>query len=423
MLKWTLREALRLIEDGEITPSEAFEAYASAIERQEATVRAFEHLDIEQARRGLGARTELPLRGLPVAVKDLFDTADMPTTYGSPIYAGWRPKADSAIVARLRALGASIPGKTVTTEFANRHPGPTRNPHDLERTPGGSSSGSAAAVACGMAPFGIGSQTAGSTIRPAAFCGVVGFKPSWGLLPLEGAKTVSWSLDTVGLFGRTMTDCVFAFHLLRGTPGAKADEPAPDRQIRIGVYRTPHWNEVEPESKAAFDAAADRLATAGAAVSEIAPLSVFDRLDEVHSDIMGYETAASFGWEEANAAELFSADFAALLELGHQVTPERHASALAARDNARRAMARLRSDVDLLLTPSAPGFAPDGLDFTGSPLFNRLWTAVGAPAANLPVPSPIAAPLGVQLVGFQNRDAIFVKRAIAIERMLDGAAA
>lgn len=418
MPDWSALEILDLIETGEITAREAFDAYVSATERLEPELRAFAHLDVEPGRTGFDERAKLPLRGLPVAVKDLFDTADMPTSYGSPIYAGWRPRADSALVARLRALGASVLGKTVTAEFATRHPGPTRNPHDPNRTPGGSSSGTAAAICAGMTPLGLGTQTAGSVIRPAAFCGIAGFKPSFGLLPLEGCKTMSWSLDTAGVLGRTLADCAWLFHLLRGA--APAPVPNAGAALRIGLVRTPHWAEASAETQEAVLAAARTLETAGAEITEVTLPEPLERLDEAHAAIMTFEGAAAFGWERATSAHLFSEEFAQLIADGLAVAPETHAAALRTASEARRAMDDLGQTFDLLLTPSAPGPAPLGLGNTGSPLFNRLWTGLHVPCATIPVTSAAPAPIGVQLVGFQNRDAEFLAHAVALEPLLRG---
>ncbi|MFD1702012.1 amidase [Methylopila henanensis] len=411
-----LRDTLARIARGDITATEAFDACAAAIEAREPEIRAFAHLDLDHARDALPGRAGLPLAGLPVALKDIFDSADMPTTYGSPIYAGWRPKTDAAVAARLRALGASLVGKTVTTEFAMAHPGPTRNPRDPARTPGGSSSGSAAAVAAGMTPAGIGTQTAGSVIRPASFCGIVGFKPSFGLLPTAGMKPLAPSFDTVGLFGRAVDDCALLCDLLLGGDGAPL-QPVANR-LRVGLVRGANWGEASPEAQAAVLGAAETLAKAGHAVEEITPPASFDELDAAHWTIMAREAALATAFEQSTAPERISASFSRLIAEGLAVSAAVHAAALAQMNGARAEMDALGGTFDLLLTFSAPGPAPIGLDFTGSPVFNKLWSALGTPCVTIPVRTEAPAPIGVQLVGRRYDDASFLARALAVEQTL-----
>jgi Asp-tRNA(Asn)/Glu-tRNA(Gln) amidotransferase A subunit family amidase len=235
----------RQIEDGELTPAQVVERCAQAVATHEAQVTAFAVIDLEAARREAQASAATlaaaPLRGLAVGIKDIFDTADWPTAYGSPIYAGHRPRSDAALVTEIRRVGGLILGKTVTTELAFMSPGPTRNPHNLDHTPGGSSSGSAAAVAAGMLPISVGSQTGGSVIRPAAFCGIAGFKPSYGLLPTIGMKCFSWHLDTAGLFAARVADVAFAAAAITGRSLRVDGEPL--HAPRIAVVRTSRWNE------------------------------------------------------------------------------------------------------------------------------------------------------------------------------------
>jgi Asp-tRNA(Asn)/Glu-tRNA(Gln) amidotransferase A subunit family amidase len=261
---------VRLIENGELTAEAVVESCLSRIAEREPVVRAWAHLAggaaLAQARGRDRSRKKTLLNGVPFGLKDIFDSADMPTTYGSPIYVGCRPASDASAASLPRAAGGILLGKTVTTEFANVHPGPTTNPYDAGFTPGGSSSGSAAAVADFMVPLAIGTQTGGSVIRPAAYCGVVGFKPSFGLFPPAGMRINTEALDTVGIMARSVGDIA----LFRAAMMAIPYEPPamPETAPRLGLCRGPHWDEAQPEGRAMLDAAADRLASAGAVVRD-----------------------------------------------------------------------------------------------------------------------------------------------------------
>src|SRR5499427_5251134 len=261
-------ELVRQIETGALAPRAVIDHCADAIAKREAEIGAFVVLNIEAARERADQLTTLPLRGLPIGVKDIYDTADLPTQYGSSIYAGHRPKADAAMVALIRRAGGLVIGKTVTTEFAGLQPAGTRNPHNLAHTPGGSSSGSAAAVAAGMVPIALGSQTGGSVIRPAAYCGVVGFKPSFRLLPTIGAKCFSWHLDTVGLFAAGVADVAFAAAAVTGRD-LRVDGRAPAAP-RIALMRTHLWPEASPAMQRAVETAASAAARAGARLDDVA---------------------------------------------------------------------------------------------------------------------------------------------------------
>src|SRR5271169_4080502 len=259
---------VRLIEEGELTVEAVVESCLARIAEREPVVRAWSHLAADsalaKARQADKTRQNTLLRGVPFGIKDIFDTADMPTTYGSPIYVGCRPASDASAAALPRAAGGTLLGKTVTTEFANRHPGPTTNPHDPDFTPGGSSSGSAAAVADFMVPLAIGTQTGGSVIRPAAYCGVVGFKPSFGLFPPAGMRINTETLDTVGIMARSVGDIALFRAAMMAIPYIP---PAmPETAPRLGLCRGPHWDEAQPEGRAVLEAAADRLASAGAMI-------------------------------------------------------------------------------------------------------------------------------------------------------------
>lgn len=418
------------IRAGKVTALEVTEACLARIALDEPRLHAFAHLVPDHARaqaRRLdehkrAGRPLGPLHGVPVAVKDIVDTADFPTENGSVLHAGRRPRDDAAIVAKLRAAGAVLLGKTVTTEFACFTPGPTRNPHDPERTPGGSSSGSAAAVAAGMAPLAIGSQTNGSVVRPASFCGVFGFKPSYGLIPRTGVLTTSATLDHVGVFARSIADAAMLAEVLAGyDEGDPATRPGPApalRQVaaepppvtpRIAFVRGPTWDEAEPSTREAF---AELVAALGGAVSEVALPEPYDPAVAVHRTIWTCELAHHLARENAQGRERLSAKLCELLDAGHTTSAPAYLAALQRRRTLQSGLARLFEEFDAILTPSAPGEAPVGLAATGSPAFCTLWSLTGAPAISLPVlRGPAGLPLGAQLVGAMGDDARLLRTA------------
>ena len=356
------------------------------IQQREHSVKAWAYLEPGPA-----------LDGLPVGVKDVFDTADMPTACGSPALADRRPARDAEIVRRLRAAGAAVLGKTATTEFALNHPAATRNPHDLTRTPGGSSSGSAAAVADGMVPLALGTQTAGSVIRPASFCGVFGFKPTFGLLSTEGVLTLSPSLDTVGLFARTAAD----LRLLAGLLGIEAEAEAPS----IGFLRTPRWAEMDESARARIEAASSALSLA-----ELDLPARFGGLVEAQIAIMEAEIAEHLG-RFVSGLEI-SPGLAELLARGADVQPAAYDQAQRLAHECRCRLDELFGAFDLLLTPAVRGVAPAGLESTGDPLFCRAWTLLGVPAVAVPgLTGENELPLGVQLVGRPGADALVLSGA------------
>ena len=295
--------AARAIRAGSLTAPALLEACLARVAAREPVLQAMAHYDPAQAR-AVQPRPG-PLHGLPVGVKDVIDTADMPSEYNSPIWHGHRPRADAACVAWARAAGAVVLGKTVTTEFATRFPGPTTNPHDPMRTPGGSSSGSAAAVAAGYFPLAYGTQTAGSVIRPAAYCGVVGYKPSFGTINRFGMKLMSDSLDTVGVMARSVADCAL---LVGAVTGLDLGDPdvRPARPPRIGVCRSPVWDRAAPETEALFERVPGALARAGAEVREFELPPEFDRLEAAHAVVMNGESARALGWEMNTARDKLS---------------------------------------------------------------------------------------------------------------------
>jgi Asp-tRNA(Asn)/Glu-tRNA(Gln) amidotransferase A subunit family amidase len=400
----TATEAARRIHAGDLDPEELMEACLARIAAREPVVQAFVHLEPTQARHQAAAAPPGPLHGLPVAVKDVIDTAGMPSQYGSPIWEGHRPFADAACVAWTRAAGGVVTGKTFTTEFATRSPAPTANPHNPARTPGGSSSGSAAAVADFMVPLAFGTQTAGSIIRPAAFCGVVGYKPSWGMIPRLGMKVMSPSLDTIGVLARSVADCaLFAGSVARrdlGDPDRK-----PGRAPRIGLCRTPLWDKALPETVALVERVGAAVARAGAAVLDCTLPPAFGELEEAHVLVMQAESARNMGWELLTAPERLTPDLRERLEWGASRTAVELDAALSTFARLQAAFPEVMEGLDILLTPSAPGEAPEGLGWTGDPVFNAWWTALHVPCVTVPAGrGPNGMPLGIQVVGLRGND-------------------
>ena len=408
-------EAVALLRSSAVSSEALVGACLARIAAEEPRIQAWEHLDpalaLAQARRMDAVRAEpgasaLPLAGLPVGVKDIIDTADMPTACGSPIHQGRRPSADAACVAALRAAGAVILGKTVTTEFALFTPGKTRNPHDPARTPGGSSSGSAAAVAASMVPAALGSQTAGSVIRPAAFCGVFGFKPSHGLLSLAGVSPLAPSLDTLGVFARDAAD----LPLLASAMGASLLPVKPlATPPRIRLCRTEQWPMASPEAQRAVEETAARLTGAGAVVSEAELEPELAGLYEAQKTIMAVEIARSFAVLRRDRGELLSGSLRGIIASGAATPFESYRAALDLARQARGQLPRIFASADVLLTASAPGEAPVGLESTGDPAFCRIWTLLHLPCANIPgALGPHGLPIGVQLVGPPGGDREFL---------------
>ncbi|HEY3912518.1 MAG TPA: amidase [Stellaceae bacterium] len=416
------REAARQIAERKLSAEALAAAYLDRIAVREGVVGAWQYLDPEQAlaeaRQRDAEPPRGPLHGVPIAVKDLIDTADMPTAYGSPIYRGHRPAADAACVALARAAGAVVLGKTVTTEFATFTPGKTANPHHPAHTPGGSSSGSAAAVADGMAPLAFGTQTAGSVIRPAAFCGTVGYKPSFGLISRAGVKPLADSLDTIGVLARTVEDAAFFAGVITERPALR-HLALPAHLPRLGLYRTPMWDEAEPATVAALDQARAALERAGARVDEIAIAPEHHRLTEAQDKIMGYETVRALADERIRHSAELSPRLAQLLDAGMAVGADEYDAARAAAERAQAGLAGFFGGCEAMLVPAAPGAAPTGLDYTGDPVFNRMWTLLGVPCATVPALwGENSLPVGVQLVGRIGDDARLLACAAFLERAL-----
>ena len=400
-------EAARRIEAKELTAESLAAACLERIAARDDEVRAWAFL---HARQALAQARELDrsprrsrLHGVPFGIKDIIDTEDLPTEYNSPIYKGHRPRSDAACVALLRQAGCLVLGKTVTTEFANNHPSPTRNPHDPAHTPGGSSSGSAAAVADRMVPLALGTQTGGSVIRPAAYCGAFAIKPSFGSINRQGTKFVAESLDTIGVFGRSAEDLALALEVLSGRPAP--DFAALTGKPRIGLCRTPRWADADGASQANLEEAAKRLAKSGAAVGDFELPEGSEALFDRHSLIMGFESARSLAWEYLGFPEQISKSLKPRLDEGWQVTRADYDAMRETARRCRRAFAEKMRDVDFLLTPSAPGEAPRSHASTGDPVFNRAWTLLGVPCVTLPCGKGAhGLPLGIQLVGPMEGD-------------------
>jgi Asp-tRNA(Asn)/Glu-tRNA(Gln) amidotransferase A subunit family amidase len=430
-LSWlSATDAARAIRDGSISSEELVEACLARIREADEAVQAWTFLDpehaLQQARaldrqrsegRALGA-----LHGVPVGIKDIIDTDDMPTEDGTILHAGRMPGRDATVVVMLRAAGAVIMGKTVTTELATYTPGKTRNPHNPAHTPGGSSSGSAAAVAAGMVPIALGSQTNGSVIRPAAYCGVFGFKPTHGLVPRHGVLKLSRAFDHIGVFARTIEDIALASEQLVGYDGQDPDtQPRaripfvavtaeePPLPPLIGFVKTPMWDRATGESHEAFAEVTEHL---GDRVEEVVlPESALHAL-EWHRTVMEAEMAANLAAEYEKGRERLSESLRDQLARGRACSALDYQVALARIAQVAEGLGELFHRYDALLTPSAAGTAPKGLESTGDPVFCTIWTFCGLPALNLPLMRGAGGlPLGMQLVGPRHGDGRLLRTA------------
>lgn len=371
-----------------------------------------------------------PLAGLPIGVKDLIDTADMPTAYGSPIYANHQPTADAAIVAAIRQAGGVIFGKTVTTEFAWRHPGPTVNPWRPTHTPGGSSSGSAAAVGAGIVPLALGTQTVGSVIRPAAYCGAVGYKPSFGRVARDGAHPFSTSLDHIGFFAASVEIAALAHAVfVDGQTQALATQETwrdhfsvPLDAPRLGVVRTPFWSRVTPAQQHNFEASLEHLQAAGAHIVEMPFGADLEAIVDALHVLLRVDAYRALGPLAARHPEQVSATLHALLDEGAAIDEARYRDALALQTRLRGESAALLAGCDALVTIPATGEAPEGLADTGDATFCAPWTMLGVPAVTVPSGAgPNKLPLGLQLVGAFRRDLATLRVAAWIEQALPDA--
>ncbi len=407
---------------GQLTSQQLVQACLARIKSRDAALGAFVWVDeaaaLEQARRCDREPATGLLHGIPFAAKDMIDSADMPTSYNSPLYQGFRPARDASCVASLRAQGAILLGKVATVEFASvgRIPA-TRNPHDSKRTPGGTSAGSAAAVAAGMVPLALATQTGGSTIRPASFCGVAALKPTFGRVSTDGVRPYAPSLDTVSWMARTVTDLsllAWAYRIADDGDGHGSTAP-----LRIGVSRTPYWEEAEPASRAALQQAAEQLLDAGHQVREADALDSWTRLNEAQDVVMHGEGRAAY------LAEYLKAGAALHPDIRDEVENAKGLSAAALRwaydylGRARIAVDEALTDFDAWLTPAVPGEAPSGLEDTGLATFNRLWTALHVPCVTIPgFTGPDGLPVGIQLVARRYEDQALLETARVVEQTI-----
>jgi Asp-tRNA(Asn)/Glu-tRNA(Gln) amidotransferase A subunit family amidase len=408
-------DAVARLHSGALTAEQLTRDCLDRIEAR-AEVKAWTHLDpdhaLAQARAADRAGRPGLLAGLPIGVKDVIDTFDMPTQHGSPIYRGNRPFADAACVALTRMAGGTILGKTVTTEFANRFPGATVHPHNPAHTPGGSSSGSAAGVADFQVPLGFGTQTGGSTIRPSAFCGVIGYKPSFGEFSRVGIKLQCQNLDTLGLICRSLDDISLMRAALIDMPHRKVDRAA--GAPRIGLCRTPLWDVADGATQTLIETTAGKLAAGGARVSEVEFAAPFRGIAGHHQRVFYYEAAHNYAYEHLEHRELVSQTLLdTVLDPGRAISISDYIEALETAEAFRAHLDDIFGAVDVLLTPSAPGEAPEGHGSTGNSAFNSIWTLAWTPCVTLPAGTgPKGLPLGIQLVGQRFAD----------ERLLDVAA-
>ncbi len=418
----TASELLALYRDRKISPAEVAAACLEWIGVRDPEVRAWETLDADQAlaqARALSADATAALYGIPIGFKDIVDTADLPTSYGSPIYAGHRPLRDAPCVTAARLAGGLVLGKTVSTEFAGRAPGKTAHPLNPLHTPGGSSSGSAAAVGDHQVYLAIGSQTAGSTVRPAAYCGVHALKPSYGAIPFTGIKNLSPRLDTIGLMARSVADLALFRAALFRVP------PAPcmpvEGTIRIGLCRTPYWPRASAEVRAAIEAAASALEGGTIELRDIAYPEGFGDAEELCWQVINFEVARSLAWEYEWRPYSLSRWMRASIESGRQLSLDRHENNLRRLAIAETSFDAIFQTVDVLISPAAGEEAPMGLSDTGSPIFNLPFQIAGLPAVSLPIgPGPGGLPIGLQLVGPRFGDARLLDIAATIERRLTG---
>jgi Asp-tRNA(Asn)/Glu-tRNA(Gln) amidotransferase A subunit family amidase len=407
----SLADQQRRIEKGTLTPEAALAESLAAIDAQEGTIKAFVNRT-----KNPKVQTTGPLRGIAVGIKDIIDTADLPTEMGAAIYRGHQPRADAPVVMLLKQAGATVVGKTTTTAFAANDPTPTLNPRNHAHTPGGSSSGSAAAVAAGMVPLAVGTQTGGSVIRPASFCGVAAIKPSYRLLPPVGVKCFSWTLDTVGLFAAGVEDVAMALSAITGRSELLAPEM---KSPRIGVVTQDFAGSLETGGLEALQTAVRAAAKAGASVRELKMPDIVAEAWRIHNVVQQFEAHQAFAWEYGENYEAMPPLLRRRLDDSRHYTAGDYEAARIVAGKARVALSEILKDVDVLLALSAPGVPPKGLDSTGDPRFNQLWTLLGTPCVN--VPAYVAdgnLPVGVQIITDYGDDAKALSAARFLERAL-----
>ena len=415
----TACEAVRAIADGTLTAEALVRSCLDQVEALEPMLKVWAFVDAEgalsRARRCDREPQRGPLHGVPIGVKDVIETVDMPTEYGAPYYRGWRPNADAACVALLKRAGAIVLGKTVTTELACGSACATANPWNPRHTAGGSSGGSTAAVAAKMVPFALGTQTAGSLIRPASYNGVVAIKPTFGALSVAGCKYFNGSFDTLGLIARTVDDVFLLWRVLLGLdPAPAAPFPLPPR---LGLCRTPWWTRAEDATRQTLEAAAKRLAAHGARIVDITLPAPFESLGEVHQRIQAFETARSYAFEYDTFRVRLHPNVRSLIEQGLATSYADYRGLLAVADECRGRMSGVFDGVDALIAPSAPGEAPEGHHELGNSFLNRPWTLLHVPCMNMPgLTGPRDLPVGIQLIAPPAAD----ERLIAVARWVEG---
>ncbi len=416
----SLIDAIRSISQGRLSSETLVASCLDRIEEREAQVGAWMHIDRDAALSKARQPAPGALAGIPIGIKDLIDTVDMPTGYGSPIYSDHTPSRDAACVSELRNAGAVLMGKTVSTEFAYFQPGKTANPHDLARTPGGSSSGSAAAVADFHVPAALGTQTAGSIIRPASFCGVVGYKPSYGFLPLTGIRALAPSMDHLGVITRTVEDAGFLAATLGRRPELNIQSQTDNWVPRIAFCETPQWQQATPSTQTLMREAAIALSKAGAVVKDFTLPPEFQGLGEAHQLAMDYEVSFTGLFEVSNFADKVSEKFSQRFAAGQATDTRDYDHALKQALLARAALTNAMNDCDVLICPSVPGEAPEGLEATGDPVFNRIWTFSGVPCITVPgLKGPHGLPVGLQVAGRYADDLRVLRAADWIFRQLN----
>lgn len=402
-----------------MTAQDTLERTLADIAQRDAEWRAFTAvLDAPAAQRELARALAAggALQGLAVGVKDIFDTAALPTSYGSALYAGHQPRQDAAIVQAIRRAGGAVIGKTTTTEFAFLHPTQTRNPNAAGRTPGGSSAGSAAAVAAGLVPLAVGTQTGGSVIRPASYCGVVGFKPSYGALPTPGLKPFSWSLDTVGLFTRTVDDMARWSSAISGRPWQSAGA-APV----FGIAWEFPWEPLSASGRAALEAARRQLQAAGATVRDVVLPAWVGAVFKAHDAVQGWEASRALADEVAQQPDRLSPILRTYLADAARVDDAAYAAGQATAARARADLHQLFDGIDVLLTPSAPDEPPDGFGSTGASTWNRAWTLLHVPCLSVPGARGVHGfPMGVQAIAPVGHEAVCLRAGRVLEAALRG---
>lgn len=420
----TAAQAMRLIRDGSLTCEALVRSCLDRIATRDPIIKAWLHVDparaLAQAREIDKRPPSSPIHGLAFGVKDVFDTCDLPTTQNSPLYQGHQPAKDAACVGVVRHSGAVILGKTDTVEFAGGgRKAATRNPYNLAHTPGGTSSGSAAAVADFQVPLAFGTQTSGSHIRPASFNGIYAMKPTWGVVSREGFKQLSVMLDTVGWYGRSAEDLAMVAETFR-LPGISDSKPTTAKGLKVAVCGTPRWSKIEPGGEKALKAAAQRLEKAGATIEELTLPESFAGLYEAQDTILQGEAAAAFLPDYLASYDRLHVEFRDKVEYKTGVTPKAMAEAYDLAGACRPAFDRVAASFDCVLTPSAPGEAPEGLGWTGDWVFNIMWTLLHVPCVAIPCTvGPKGLPVGIQIIGPRFGDGRLLRVAAAVGAAID----